>query len=206
MDEDNYVIDEEELRAQVKQMAEQYLYGVTSVPKTIEDEKKALEEAKASFKSLWETYNNTKKSRSYTAYLLRREKIRIGLYKALLNLFQAFNKQDACEELDNLSSSITISLQELRDEKDLFAIIRLAIKELSKYQAIDCNYDISELLALMYNKHRLIYAVEQEDWQSFQVRNRGINYISNGVNRAELDQTNQSIEEKIQGLELKPRY
>ena len=101
----------------------------------------------------------------------------------------------------NLHSDISQSIRDLREERELLLNIKKAIKELQKYEAIDCNYDISLLLSLINDKNSLMYEVLNESIQSLNVRLRGISFSS--TNKAEeLELINENIEYKVQELKL----
>ena len=194
MEEEFQKLYEEELRSRVKEMAKEYLGEQIKESNEKED-----------FKKLWESYNNVSKTRSMTAYELRRKKMRIQLYIALYSIFKTYSRQDACEELSKINNSISVSLKDLKEEKK-FSLIKKVLKELKKYEYTDSNYEISELLSLMRLKNDYTLEAIIEEINSFNIRNCGIYYISNGMAHHQLKSINESIHSKVEKLELKPRF
>lgn len=193
--------DEESFKDEVLKAAQEYLQHTTTIDEAIDGRKKQIAAAKESFEIIWEAYNTVSKSRNKEEYIFRKARMRIYLYGILVNLLSAFNRRGAYEEVMNLHSDISQSIKDLREERELLLNIKKAIKELQKYEAIDCNYDISLLLSLINDKNSLMYEVLNESIQSLNVRLRGISFSS--TNKAEqLELINENIDYKVQELKL----
>ncbi len=198
--------DEEAFKEEVLKQAQEYLNRTSTVGEVIDMKKEELDQIKADFKALWQAYNITAKTRRDEVWILERSKIRTYLYGILVKLLYFTSRSDAYEEVMNIHSNICGYLNELREERELLLQIKAAIKELEKYSAVDCNYDISMLLSLIVQKNALIFDVLNEDVNSLQIRLKGIDYISAKNKREELKDVNENIEYQVQELQLKPKY
>ena len=200
MDEENINMDE------IRQMILNYMQQTSNVESVLNDAKEEYDKSKNSFKLLWEGYDTVATSRNKEVLVLRKAALKIYFASLLTGIFSMFNRSDAYIEMNKLYDSICKSIDDLKDEKELLLIIKNTIKELEKYNAYECNYDISLLLALINDKHSLMYDITTEDIKSLSIRMRGISYMTDNNNREELKNINENIDYKVKELKLKKTY
>lgn len=164
--------------------------------------KEELETINLNFKYLWETYKTVSMTCRLETEQYRIAKIRTCVSYCVARLLRFLYRSDACEELEKLGCSISSTLREFKDERKLLKEIGQSIKQLKKYNVIDCNDDISKLLSLMDEKYVLLDGVLRDGTRSLEVRLRGIDYSSNAGLRTKLSVVNEDIDSKVQSLNL----
>ena len=167
--------------------------------------KEELETINLNFKYLWETYKTVSTMCRLETEQYRIAKIRTCVSYCMARLLRFLSRSDACEELEKLGCSISETLREFKDERRLLIEIGQSIKQLKKYNVIDCNDDISKLLSLLDEKYVLLDGVLRDDTRSLEVRLRGIDYSSNAGLRTKLSVVNEDIDSKVQSLNLHQR-
>jgi len=194
--------DEKAFTEEVLRQAKEYLNHTKTVDEAITSRKEEIADIKENFKALWKAYGIVSKSRNQESQMFKETKIRLYLYSMLVKLLSAFYRKGTYDEIMGVHDSISLSLKELKQEKELLNIIKNAIKELEKYQATDCNYDMSLLLSLINEKNALMYSVLKEDVDSLRIRMKGFDYSSNTNYREDLKDIDASINNKVNELKL----
>ena len=202
----NKDIDEKAFKEELIKQAEDYLIKTQSVEGTIEIRKEEYEKIKDSFNKLWALYNKTSKLRNSEQKQFELVRIRMHLYSILISMLYPFYRSDAYSDVVSFGKDISLSINDLKLEKELLLNIKSAIHELEKYSAVDCNYDIALLLSLIYDKNILMAKVLNEDLKSLSIRLKGIDYASNSGKREELNIVNENIKNKVEELKLNRRY
>ncbi len=198
--------DGEEFVEAVMQAAREYLNHTTTIEDAIAGQKAQIESVKNNFKCLWEAYETVSKNRNKKQDEMTKIKIKMFITAIIVSLLDAFVKEDMYVQVMEVHNGVSKSIDDIKREKELLRVIKEAIQELEKYQAIDCNYDLSLLLSLIHDKNNLIYGIIKEDIESLSVRIKGINFSSNTNKREELDSINEEIDKKVKLLGLKPKY
>ena len=198
--------DGEEFVEAVMQAAREYLNHTTTIEDAIAGQKAQIESTRKNFKCLWEAYETVSKNRNKKQDEMTKIKIKMFITAIIVSLLDAFVKEDMYVQVMEVHNGVSKSIDDIKREKELLRVIKEAIQELEKYQAIDCNYDLSLLLSLIYDKNNLIYGIIKEDIESLSVRIKGINFSSNTNKREELKSINEEIDEKVKLLGLKPKY
>ncbi len=172
-----------------------------TIDEALEQRKEQIKTIKEDFKFLWETYKTVSLTRQVEMKQQKMAQIRTYLYGILVGMFSSFYRDGAYEQVSKLGTSISSSIKELKEEKKLLSDIKSAIKELEKYETIDCNYDISKLLSLIGDKNVLLDGILKNDTRSLQIRLKGIDYASSDY-KTKLDEINRDIDSKVQQLNL----
>ena len=189
-----------------RELVKQYMNQTPNVEDVLNEKKEEISAAKKSFELLWEGYNSVSDERKNEIAILRKASARIYLYSFVVYIFSKFNRSDAVGEMDKLLDSLLASIKDLKDEKELLLMIKNTIQELEKYNAPECNYDLSLLLALINEKHGLMYDITTEDINSLAVRMNGISYMTDNNKREDLKNVNENIEYKVNELKLRKTY
>ena len=189
-----------------RELVKQYMNQTPNVEDVLNEKKEEISAAKKSFELLWEGYNSVSDERKNEIAILRKASARIYLYSFVVYIFSKFNRSDAVGEMDKLLDSLLASIKDLKDEKELLLMIKNTIQELEKYNAPECNYDLSLLLALINEKHGLMYDITTEDINSLAVRMKGISYMTDNNKREDLKNVNENIEYKVNELKLRKTY
>ena len=108
----------------------------------------------------------------------------------------------ALGELDYLEGIITNSKLEIQDQKKLLDAIRDAIKRLQDRDVVECNYNICDLLAAIYDKDQVLFNTLIREMEISTAAIKGISITYNDSNNESIDKLNKDIEDGVKKLGL----
>ena len=200
MNEEEFSVEE------LTQAIKDYMNRTDSVEDIIKEKKEERELSNKSFECVWDGYKTVNNSVRTEIFVFRKAAFKVLFLATYTSILQSINRSNASDELYNLYKNICSRIDELKSEKELLTLIKIAVKELEKYNAYECNYDITMLLAMLNDKNSLMYDILSEDINSLAIRMKGISYMTNNNKRKELHDLNESIDYKVKELKLKKSY
>ena len=200
MNEEEFSVEE------LTQAIKDYMNRTDSVEDIIKEKKEERELSNKSFECVWDGYKTVNNSVRTEIFVFRKAAFKVLFLATYTSILQSINRSNASDELYNLYKNICSRIDELKSEKELLTLIKIAVKELEKYNAYECNYDITMLLAMLNDKNSLMYDILSEDINSLAIRMKGISYMTNNNKRKELHDLNESIDYKVKELKLKQSY
>ncbi len=200
MNEEEFSVEE------LTQAIKDYMNRTDSVENIIKEKKEERELSNKSFECVWDGYKTVNNSVRTEIFVFRKAAFKVLFLATYTSILQSINRSNASDELYNLYKNICSRIDELKSEKELLTLIKIAVKELEKYNAYECNYDITMLLAMLNDKNSLMYDILSEDINSLAIRMKGISYMTNNNKRKELHDLNESIDYKVKELKLKQSY
>lgn len=187
MDETN--INVEELRKALLETFKTY-----TVEEALEDKKEEEKMMAESFESVWNSYNSVTDVRKIAIKNLKEAKFKIILARFLASIISNNNMD---EELDNLMNIIRESTKELNGQKELLYKIRIAIEKLQMHDVAICNYELSELLACLFEKDAILLKKAIDEMGRSSIRLRGISTMYDDSHDVKLEELNGKIEEQL---------
>ena len=200
MNEEEFSVEE------LTQAIKDYMNRTDSVENIIKEKKEERGLSNKSFECVWDGYKTVNNSVRTEIFVFKKAALKVALLATYTSIMKSINRGNASDELFGLYSNICSRIDELKSEKELLTLIKIAVKELEKYNAYECNYDITMLLAMLNDKNSLMYDILSEDINSLAIRMKGISYMTNNNKRKELHDLNESIDYKVKELKLKQSY
>ena len=200
MNEEEFSVEE------LTQAIKDYMNRTDSVEDIIKEKKEERELSNKSFECVWDGYKTVNNSVRTEIFVFKKAALKVALLATYTSIMKSISRGNASDELFGLYSNICSRIDELKSEKELLTLIKIAVKELEKYNAYECNYDITMLLAMLNDKNSLMYDILSEDINSLAIRMKGISYMTNNNKRKELHDLNESIDYKVKELKLKQSY
>ena len=193
MDDDNF--DVNELFKQIFSQMEK----ISNIDEALQAH--SVEEAmiKDSFNNVWNNYNlvSDNRKKALKALFILRLQLFFSLFiRSIIN-------NDIGLEVDSLIDKIKASSLKIKNQKELLILIKKALKKLESKLIYDCNYDINELLELLYIEDFIIIKIVSEEINRFETRmNRIAIYPSQRYND-DLNKIEEQIDEYAKSLGLK---
>ena len=193
MDDDNF--DVNELFKQIFSQMEK----ISNIDEALQAH--SVEEAmiKDSFNNVWNNYNlvsDNRKKALKALFILRLQLFFSFFIRSIIN-------NDIGLEVDSLIDKIKASSLKIKNQKELLILIKKALKKLESKLIYDCNYDINELLELLYIEDFIIIKIVSEEINRFETRmNRIAIYPSQRYND-DLNKIEEQIDEYAKSLGLK---
>lgn len=186
-------MNEEELLEVIKTSLEDHT--IDEAIKIKDEEDKVVKE---SFDVTWENYNNVVAQRKEMLKSISIIRFRFVFLKALSMIVN----YRALGELDYLEGIITNSRLEIQDQKRLLDAIRDAIKKLQEKDVIECNYNICDLLAAIYDKDQVLFNTLIREMEISTAAIKGINITYPDSPHESVDKLNKDIDDGIKKLGL----
>lgn len=185
MDEDNF--DYEELKQAVINEMEK-TYTVEEALKAKEEEDKLFNE---SFDVLWKSYHSTQELRSEAI-----KKLRIIKYKTILsNILLLMIRYDIKDEVKKVVSIINSAQNDINLEKKLLNEIYISLEKLQAHHVSSCNYELANLIALIYERTETVYDYACDELGATASRLRGFDTITATKNLEKKEELEKDINE-----------
>ena len=124
-----------------------------SIDEALEINDVRIKNIKENFKQTWENYHIVDDTRKNYV-----NKINITRFQMFFSFFlSSLINNDIGLEVDSLINKLKSSSLEINKQKEILILIKKALKKLEKNLVVDCNYDICELLELLYQKENILF-------------------------------------------------
>ena len=183
----------------LKQQTLNELYDIFNIDDVLCAREKEIKKIKENFKQTWDNYNvvnSVRKEYVNSLYILR--------LKIFLTFFlQSIISNDFGLEIDNLNNRIKESSNKIKKQKSILILIKKALKDLESKMVPDCNYDINELLQLLYDQDITIIKNIYQKMQETESKLSKINIQSPKNHEKELEDIDEKINMYVLKLGLK---
>lgn len=171
-------------------------YSIEEALKEKENENKLIND---SFESLWESYNAVN-----TVRVEEIKKMTTFKYKIILrNLLLMMVRDDTYFQIVEFIKLLDEATLELKDEKKLLLLIKEAIQKLQSQKVCNCNYDLSILLSLLFDKNIAIFKDNRNEAHACASRINGISTQSTTKYKDEKEILDKEIDKLVLKLGIK---
>ena len=170
-----------------------------SIDEALEINDVRIKNIKENFKQTWENYHIVDDTRKNYV-----NKINITRFQMFFSFFlSSLINNDIGLEVDSLINKLKSSSLEINKQKEILILIKKALKKLEKNLVVDCNYDICELLELLYQKENILFNQVIHYIKISSAKISRINIIPSDKNIKDLDDINELIDMYVLKLGLK---
>ena len=175
---------EEGLRA----LLEAVEYEPTTVDDAIETAISIKQMQKETFDESFKIYRKVSNYRRYALRLLKLTRLHLQLVSILPRILN----NGSVYYIDNVVNKSSEMSQRISIDNDLVKKIKVSLDKLKKYDTIECNQDICELLVTIYLKTKMLIEEYNDYMERVETSMDGIYYMSN-----------KNFEENAHNLEMK---
>ncbi len=193
MNEENFDYDE------LKEMVMSELNKTYTIEEALKEKEEELKVINESFEVLWNNFHSVKDMRKEAINNLITVKYKLILSNLLLMII----RYSVTEEVNNIINTINSAVYELKDERQILDLIEVSITKLQNQYAYSCNYELSNLLSLLYDKNTAIYNGVCDSVNASAARIRGINTQESNRYLLEKESIDEQINESTIKLGLK---
>lgn len=163
--------------------------SITSVDDAIKDKEEENKLLKESFNNVKNLYKDVSNVRKMIIDQLNLSKFKLQLVK----LYSILINSGYIDILNLELNKINETNYEFKSQKNLLIAIKDSIKKLEKYNTGVCNYDISVLLWLIYDKDFKVIEILNDYLKTCEYAMNGITYYGNKRLDDDLEEINNQI-------------
>ena len=123
----------------------------------------------------------------------------VARYSKLLTMIY---QNDRGEVVDEVYNVLDTNQKELIELRKLLSIVGKASRKLKRNDTSACNFQINNLLSLIYEKEMILYNRIVQCVDMSRLSTRGITYVVANKNQEALDETNEQIAASVKALGL----
>ena len=163
--------------------------SITSVDDAIKDKEEENKLLKESFNNVKNLYKDVSNVRKMIIDQLNLSKLKLQLVK----LYSILINSGYIDILNLELNKINETNYEFKSQKNLLIAIKDSIKKLEQYNTGVCNYDISVLLSLIYDKDFKVIEILNDYLKTCEYAMKGITYYGNKRLDDDLEEINNQI-------------
>ena len=170
-----------------------------TIKEYIDIRKEQIESTKDSFTSVESIYASTESTRKTVVNKLYQKSAAIYLKYFIRSVFNT----NLSIEIENLVGKLLATAKTAKDERNLLIIINNTINELKRYEIVDCNPRIANILMLIFEKNTLLLKQAEKYILSTNSRMKRLDVIEGNLEERRIKEIDEEVDSIVLSLGLK---